>query len=176
MAGDVLQRLRAVQANLKAPKDKYNSFGKYKYRSCESILEAVKPLLSAQELTLTVSDEVVQVGERTYVRATARVVAPDGVATEATAFAREPDAKKGMDSSQVTGAASSYARKYALNGLFLIDDAQDADAARPPQDDGEPFVARCQSCGTSYTFESQEQLDAFALTAQCCPRPDWRRV
>ena len=176
MADDVLRRLRAVQANLRAPKDKYNSFGKYRYRSCESVLEAVKPLLAAQELTLTVSDEMVEVGGRVYVRACAKVISPDGVATEAVAYAREPESKKGMDSSQVTGAASSYARKYALNGLFLIDDARDADSMEPPREDAGPFEARCQSCGTSYTFQDQAQFDAFVATAACCPRPDWRRV
>jgi len=116
-------KLREIQQTLKAPKDKYNSFGKYKYRSCESILESVKPLLGDSILTLT--DEIVEVGGRIYVKAIAKFV--DEKETIVTAFAREPAEKKGMDESQITGTASSYARKYALNGLFLIDDTKDAD-------------------------------------------------
>jgi hypothetical protein len=116
--------LNEIQKTLKAPKGQFNSFGKYKYRSQEDILEAVKPLLG--DATLTLTDEIVVVGTRYYVRATATL--HDGEKeTTVTAFAREPEDKKGMDESQITGAASSYARKYALNGLFLIDDARDAD-------------------------------------------------
>lgn len=119
-----MSALTEIQKNLKAPKSNYNSFGKYNYRSCEDILEAVKPLLG--DNTLTLSDEVVQIGDRIYVKATA--VFRDGATeTRVSAFAREAESKKGMDESQVTGTASSYARKYALNGLFLIDDTKDAD-------------------------------------------------
>lgn len=119
-----MSALTEIQKRLKAPKSNYNSFGKYNYRSCEDILEAVKPLLG--DNTLTLSDEVVQIGDRIYVKATA--VFRDGVTeTRVSAFAREAESKKGMDESQVTGTASSYARKYALNGLFLIDDTKDAD-------------------------------------------------
>ena len=114
---------------MKAPKDMRNNFGNYNYRSCESILEAVKPLLAANSLALTLTDEMVQVGDRIYVRATATVtLTSGGESISVDAFAREEEAKKGMDSSQVTGAASSYARKYALNGLFCIDDNKDSDA------------------------------------------------
>lgn len=123
-------KLLAVQAELKAPKGQYNSFGKYKYRSCEDILEAVKPILKKHEATITISDELVQIGNRIYVKATASFWNADangGLPIENTAFAREPDTKKGMDESQITGTASSYARKYALNGLLLIDDTKDAD-------------------------------------------------
>ena len=121
-----MKKLIAIQHELKAPKGNYNSFGKYKYRSCEDILEAVKPLLAKEECTLTLEDDVVLVGDRFYIKATAKIT--DGTETvSATAFARESEEKKGMDSSQVTGTASSYARKYALNGLFLIDDTKDAD-------------------------------------------------
>lgn len=106
-----------------------NNFGNYNYRSCESILEAVKPLLAANSLALTLTDEMIQVGDRIYVRATATVTPTSGgESISVDAFAREEEAKKGMDSSQVTGAASSYARKYALNGLFCIDDNKDSDA------------------------------------------------
>lgn len=119
-----MSKLTDIQKMLKAPKSNYNSFGKYNYRSCEDILEAVKPLLG--DNTLTLSDEVVQIGDRIYVKATA--VFRDGATeTKVSAFAREAESKKGMDESQVTGTASSYARKYALNGLFLIDDTKDAD-------------------------------------------------
>lgn len=126
--------LSEIQQKLKAPKSNTNSFGGYKYRSCEDILEAVKPLLG--EATLVINDDVIQLGDRYYVKATATLISPlvsitvkDARETwSATAFAREPLEKKGSDASQITGAASSYARKYALNGLFLIDDTKDADA------------------------------------------------
>lgn len=122
-----MNSLIEVQAALKAPKGQFNKFGGYKYRSCEDILEAVKPLLKENGLQLTLTDEPVEVGGRVYIKATAQVT--DGKATaSATGYAREPETKKGMDESQITGTASSYARKYALNGLFLIDDTKDADA------------------------------------------------
>lgn len=119
--------LRSIQCELKAPKGQYNSFGKYSYRSCEDILEAVKPLLDKYKATVYITDEVVSVGDRIYVKATATFVDKDGKEVSVSAFAREPVARKGMDEAQVTGATSSYARKYALNGLFLIDDNKDAD-------------------------------------------------
>lgn len=126
----MIKKLIAVQAALKAPKSQRNSFGGYNYRSAEDILEAVKPLLLEQGLLVTLSDTPVAVGERVYIRATA--TATDGDKTIcAEAYAREPDQKKGADASQITGMASSYARKYALNGLFLIDDTKDADAMQP---------------------------------------------
>lgn len=125
----IMAKLQAVQAELKAPKGQYNSFGKYKYRSCEDILEAVKPVLAKHGAAVTVGDEIVQIGDRYYIKATARFydTETDAAPIENTAWAREPDDKKGMDPSQITGTASSYARKYALNGLFLIDDTKDAD-------------------------------------------------
>lgn len=120
------QRVGDIQHKLKAPKGQYNSFGKYNYRSCEDILEGVKPLLKEHNLALLIDDEIVQIGERYYVKATARIT--DGREfVSATAYAREPDIKKGMDESQITGATSSYARKYALNALLCIDDTKDAD-------------------------------------------------
>lgn len=119
--------LHRIQSTLNAPKDKYNSFGKYSYRSCESILEALKPLLNETNSTVTISDDIVEVGGRVYVEATAVLKGPDEEHS-VTAFAREAESKKGMDEAQITGAASSYARKYALNGLFAIDDTKDADA------------------------------------------------
>nr|DAJ42139.1 MAG TPA: ERF superfamily protein [Caudoviricetes sp.] len=120
------QRVGDIQHKLKAPKGQYNSFGKYNYRSCEDILEGVKPLLKEHNLALLIDDEIVQIGERYYVKATARIT--DGrEIVSATAYAREPDTKKGMDESQITGATSSYARKYALNALLCIEDTKDAD-------------------------------------------------
>ena len=120
------QKVGDIQHKLKAPKGQYNSFGKYNYRSCEDILEGVKPLLKEHNLALLIDDEIVQIGERYYVKATAKIT--DGrEIVSATAYAREPDTKKGMDESQITGATSSYARKYALNALLCIDDTKDAD-------------------------------------------------
>ena len=120
-------KLLKIQEQLKAPKNQRNDFGKYNYRSCEDIFEAVKPLLKENKITLRLTDELVQVGERYYIKATA--ILTDGVEIiENTAYAREEENKKGMDGSQITGASSSYARKYALNGLFLIDDVKDSDA------------------------------------------------
>lgn len=129
MAGKpIYAALQAVQRELKAPKGQYNSFGKYKYRSCEDIVEAVKPLLNEQGLILTMSDEVVGVADRVYIKATCKVIdVANGDVIETSALARESLTKKGMDDSQITGTSSSYARKYALNGLFAIDDTKDAD-------------------------------------------------
>lgn len=124
----VYEKLSKVQTELKAPKGQYNSFGKYKYRSCEDILEAVKPLNAKHGVVLTVGDEVVEISNRFYVKATAKFVdIESGEKIINTALAREDDSKKGMDGSQITGTASSYARKYCLNGLFCIDDTKDAD-------------------------------------------------
>jgi hypothetical protein len=122
---DLTNKLATIQQKLKAPKGQMNKFGGYKYRSCEDILEAVKPLLG--DLVLTISDDIVDVGGRVYVKATVSLSSGSGNVST-TAFARESEVKKGMDESQITGAASSYARKYALNGLFCIDDTKDADA------------------------------------------------
>lgn len=123
----IFEKLTSIQQNLKAPKNQFNSFGKYNYRSCEDILEAVKPLLKKNACTLRLSDEVVNVGQRYYIKATATLSDADGEVIANTAYAREAEKKGGMDDSQITGTASSYARKYALNGLFLIDDTKDAD-------------------------------------------------
>ena len=122
------QRLIVAQSELKAPKGQYNSFGKYKYRSAEDILEAVKPVNEKNGLFLRLYDEPVIVGDRIYIKATAEITDELNSQTyKVTAYAREPLSKKGMDESQITGTASSYARKYALNGLYLIDDTKDAD-------------------------------------------------
>lgn len=117
-----------IQTELNAPKGQYNSFGKYNYRSCEDILHALKPLLAEAGFTLVITDEIVMVGSRYYLQATCTIRDGGGkVIAENKAYAREAEAKKGMDESQITGTASSYARKYALNGLLMIDDTKDAD-------------------------------------------------
>lgn len=133
MANTIYQKLAIIQSKLKCNKSQYNSFGKYKYRNCEDILEAVKPLLNEVKATVIISDEIINISNRFYVKATARLIdIESGEHTETTAYAREEESKKGMDSSQVTGATSSYARKYALNGLFAIDDTKDSDYAPDP--------------------------------------------
>lgn len=153
--------LQAVQRDLKAPKAQNNSFGKYKYRSAEDILEAVKPLLNDNGLILTLDDDVVVVGDRFYIKVTATVidsVTGDNIITHA--LAREPLVKKGMDDSQITGTASSYARKYALNGLFAIDDTKDADTdeytAQTSQN--RAGAAKPQNAGTSKGSANDELM------------------
>ena len=125
----MLKKLMSIQTKIKAPKNLYNSFGKYKYRNAEGICEAVKPYLEEHDCSLTLSDEIIAVGDRVYVKATATLYDNEtGEAISVSAMAREAEEKKGMDESQITGTASSYARKYALNGLFLLDDTKDADS------------------------------------------------
>lgn len=125
---NINEKLLEIQQRLRAPKDKNNDFGRYKYRSCEGILEAVKPLLKETKTILSLSDKIVEVGGRIYVEATVMLIdAEEFTNVSVTAYAREEESKKGMDASQVTGSTSSYARKYALNGLFAIDDNKDAD-------------------------------------------------
>jgi hypothetical protein len=141
MKGRKMELLNKIQQELKAPKGQKNNFGNYMYRSCEDILEAVKPLLGDAVLTLT--DEVVCVGTKNYVKATACLMERNEIIFSVSAFAREAETKKGMDDAQITGSASSYARKYALNGLFCIDDTKDADTqdnrvkkpAKKPEDE-----------------------------------------
>lgn len=123
----MINKLTKIQSELKAPKGQYNKFGKFKYRSAEDILEAVKPIISKYECSLTLSDNIIMVGDRIYVKATATLSDGSEKSIQTTAFAREEERKAGMDASQITGSASSYARKYALNGLFCIDDTKDAD-------------------------------------------------
>lgn len=122
-----MKELINIQSELKAPKNQRNTFGGYNYRSAEDILEAVKPILKENNCTLMVSDEIVQIGNRYYIKATA-TLSNETTSVSTSAFAREEETKKGMDGAQITGSASSYARKYALNGLFLIDDTKDPDA------------------------------------------------
>lgn len=123
----MIKNLINIQNELKAPKSNYNKFGKFRYRSAEDILTAVKPILQKYDCQMTITDDVVAVGDRIYVRATVALIDTEGNAVFTSAMAREDESKKGMDGSQITGTASSYARKYALNGMFLIDDTKDAD-------------------------------------------------
>jgi hypothetical protein len=133
---NIYEKLHIIQTTLKANKGQYNAFGKYKYRSCEDILESVKPLLVQTSTILVVSDELIMIGDRYYVKATAKLQDTEAdVYVDSVGYAREEESKKGMDSSQVTGAASSYARKYALNGLLCIDDNKDADATNKHEKD-----------------------------------------
>ena len=151
-----MSKLSEIQSKLKAPKSQYNAFGKYKYRNCEDIFEAVKPLLNGA--TLIISDNMVEVGGRIYVEATA--LFSDGEEVhKVTAYARESVDKKGMDHAQVTGAASSYARKYALNGLFLIDDTKDADATN----EGKPELATTAQIKQINTRVSKLEIDRSAF-------------
>lgn len=128
-----MKELITIQSELKAPKTQINNFGGYKYRKAEDILEAVKPLLAKQKCTLTITDDIVMVGNRIYVKATATIKNEKGEVETSTGWAREEETKKGMDASQITGASSSYARKYALNGLLAIDDNADSDTTNNGQ-------------------------------------------
>lgn len=161
---ELYDKLIKVQGLLKAPKGQYNSFGKYKYRSCEDILEAVKPLLVDNGLLLTVEDDVVMVGDRIYIKAIATIRCGEN-SLQSVAFAREEDTKKGMDASQVTGAASSYARKYALNGLFCIDDNKDSDTTnigKQPEkketDENPIFDMACNDVRSAKTTEALKSI------------------
>lgn len=139
----MIEELIKIQSELKAPKDKRNNFGGYNYRSCEQILESVKPLLKECGCVITITDSMEMIGTRFYVKATATLTDKSGASVSVSAYAREEETKKGMDASQITGSASSYARKYALNGLLCIDDTKDADAlnthgAQQPQAQAHP--------------------------------------
>ena len=161
----LVEAMATIQASLKAPKGQTNKFGGYKYRSCEDILEAVKPLLKSQGLILTISDDIVDVSGRVYVKATAAVHNVQGHSVHTSGYAREEETKKGMDASQITGSASSYARKYALNGLFCIDDTKDSDATN---DHGrtapKPAVkkqAPAQANSNGLSDAEMEQLESY---------------
>ena len=161
-----MKLLNEIQQKLKAPKGQFNSFGKYKYRSCEDILEAIKPLLGDGVLTLT--DEMVLIGDRYYVKAFAQLTNGEEKIT-VSAYARESLVKKGMDESQITGTASSYARKYALNGLFCIDDTKDADT----MDNAKEGTTKPQTKIKKPTATEQEVLDAICDEIKC---PDGMEV
>ena len=133
-----MNKLVTIQKNLKVPKNQKNEFGGYNYRSCEDILEAVKPLLSEMNLSLSISDEIVLIGTRYYIKATVTLKDDNNIIGETSAYAREAETVKGQQDAQITGSASSYARKYALNGLFAIDDTKDADSQNNGQGAQEP--------------------------------------
>ena len=145
--GSVYLKLMEVQNKLKAPKSQFNKFGNYAYRNCEDILEALKPLLSEHKAIVNINDDVVLVGERYYIKATVKFIdAETGDFVEASAMAREDEDKKGMDASQLTGSTSSYARKYALNGLFAIDDTKDSDTTNTHgKDSKDDVISEAQS-------------------------------
>ncbi|MBR4533922.1 MAG: ERF family protein [Bacteroidaceae bacterium] len=174
-----MKELITIQSTLNAPKGQYNSFGKYNYRSCEDILKAVKPLLTQNGCTLTISDDVVLVGNRIYIKATATLTNGSGEKEVTTAYAREEETKKGMDGSQVTGAASSYARKYALNGLFAIDDNKDADTLNSnPQYTQQPQAPFPPQQQQSEELTPSDILQGYALPAiqQALTKEDLKRI
>lgn len=148
-----MKELISIQSELKAPKTQYNKFGGYKYRKAEDILEAVKPLLAKQKCTLIITDDIVMVGSRTYVKATATIKNEKGEYETSTGWAREEETKKGMEGSQITGASSSYARKYALNGLLAIDDNADSDTAN----DGQHQAAQQQASPQAQAAQPAQQ-------------------
>lgn len=150
-----MKELIAIQSELKAPKSQFNKFGGYKYRKAEDILEAVKPLLNKQKCTLTITDDIVMVGNRIYVKATATIKNEKGECETTTGWAREEETKKGMDGSQITGASSSYARKYALNGLFAIDDNADSDTTNDGQHQEAQQQTQTQQPAAQQTASSQ---------------------
>lgn len=168
----IYEKLGAIQQALQAPKSQFNEFGKYKYRSCEDVLAAVKPLLEQYKCVLLLKDGIETAEGRVYIKATATLVDVETAMTGSkellpdiavTAFAREEETKKGMDASQVTGAASSYARKYALNGLFCIDDNKDSD-----------FTNQTPKGGESFPDESRTQASDFPFCQDCGDRIDER--
>lgn len=161
-----MKELITIQSELKAPKTQVNRFGGYKYRKAEDILEAVKPLLAKQKCTLIISDDIVMIGNRIYVKATATIKNENGKCETTTGWAREEENKKGMDGSQITGASSSYARKYALNGLFAIDDNADSDTTNTGQQNNVNHQAAQQ------TAQTQQQSQATAQPAQPQYHPD----
>lgn len=161
-----MKELRSIQTELNAPKNQYNAFGKYSYRSCEDILAAVKPLLAEYHCTLTLTDGIELIGDRFYVRATATLTNDTGDTASTTAYAREDEVKKGMDGAQITGAASSYARKYALNGLFCIDDVKDPDATN--KGDASPRKEQSPAAPPTPPADLDQAIDA-ALQAADVP-------
>lgn len=160
-----MESLAAIQKALNVPKNQFNKFGGYKYRSCEDILETIKPLLGKAILTLT--DDIFQIGDRYYVKATAQFK-DGGESISVSACAREPQSRKGMDESQITGSASSYARKYALNGLFCLSDVQDADTQPPPEPTPFDQPAPIADAGSSppSTSPSQTSPDEWLAPTQ----------
>lgn len=166
-----MKELIVIQSKLKVPKTQFNKFGGYKYRKAEDILEAVKPLLAEQKCILIITDDIVMVGNRTYVKATAIIKNEKGERIETTGWAREEETKKGMDGSQITGASSSYARKYALNGLFAIDDNADSDTTNDGQHQAAQQIAQIQpptaQQPASSQFHPNDLNEGLAYLSRC---------
>ena len=163
-----MKELISIQSELKAPKSQYNKFGGYKYRKAEDILEAVKPLLSKQKCTLIITDDVVLIGNRIYVKATATIKNEKGECETTTGWAREEETKKGMDGSQITGASSSYARKYALNGLFAIDDNADSDTTNDGQHQASQQQAQTQAQQPATPqYHTNDLNEGLAFLSRC---------
>ena len=162
-----MKELIAIQSELKAPKSQFNKFGGYKYRKAEDILEAVKPLLNKQKCTLTITDDIVMVGNRIYVKATANIKNEKGECETTTGWAREEEQKKGMDGSQITGASSSYARKYALNGLFAIDDNADSDTTNDGQQQTQQQAKTQAQQPASNQFNPTDQNEGLGYLSRC---------
>lgn len=162
-----MKELIAIQSELKAPKSQFNKFGGYKYRKAEDILEAVKPLLAKQKCTLIITDDVVLIGNRIYVKATATIKNEKGEFETTNGWAREEETKKGMDGSQITGASSSYARKYALNGLFAIDDNADSDTTNDGQHQTQQQAQTQAQQPASNQFNSNDLNEGLAYLSRC---------
>lgn len=162
----VYDKLLKVQSELKAPKSQYNNFGKYAYRSCEDILESLKPLLAEVKAVVTLEDEITQIGDRIYVKAIATFTDIENAEKVAvSAYAREEENKKGMDGSQITGASSSYARKYALNGLFAIDDNKDSDTTNNHGKDKNKAETKEKNTDAGLSDAQVKRLYAIAYSA-----------
>ena len=162
-----MKELIAIQSELKAPKSQFNKFGGYKYRKAEDILEAVKPLLAKQKCTLIITDDVVLIGNRIYVKATATIKNEKGECETTNGWAREEETKKGMDGSQITGASSSYARKYALNGLFAIDDNADSDTTNDGQHQTQQQAQTQAQQPASNQFNSNDLNEGLGYLNRC---------
>lgn len=165
-----MKELITIQSELKAPKNQYNSFGKYPYRNCEDILEAVKPLLKKTDTYLIIEDDIVLIGERYYVKAVIKLYSGQGsLIAESSSFAREEESQKGMSSSQVTGSASSYARKYALNGLFCIDDTKDADTTNTHGKENESAKPEGTKVSPKQVGEKKPTVNQMLQEKVMCP-------
>ena len=162
-----MKELIAIQSELKAPKSQFNKFGGYKYRKAEDILEAVKPLLAKQKCTLIITDDVVLIGNRIYVKATATIKNEKGECETTNGWAREEETKKGMDGSQITGASSSYARKYALNGLFAIDDNADSDTTNDGHQQTHQQAQTQAQQPASNQFNSNDLNEGLGYLSRC---------
>jgi hypothetical protein len=174
---DFIKKVATIQVNLKAPKSQFNKFGNYSYRNCEDILEAVKPLLKEAGLVLTINDEIVEMGGKIYVKSTSTITDGDNKLSNS-AFAREAEEAKGMSPSQITGSTSSYAKKYSLNGLFLIDDTKDADATSTHGKDT-LVVEKFSTTNSKVTIANDTVTSGVAVTnsppLQSKPAPSFRR-